>query len=216
MPDPDPYPQAILTDPPWSESVDADVTLVRRPFDTRLQLAQYLDQRFEASGFRPSLEDRGLWTWIACFLFCEICPVGRGGRLQPGAAPRWIPESTNWRRYYRHLVAGPYRIFLAHKEEPTRALAVLCQRPGRPGELVEQLASRQELVTNPAIMRVATECFVDLTTGRPKPSASRKGPGGPRRFVAVLEQFDLVWDLSILSADSLRRMLPREFDVQRN
>ncbi len=210
---PVPYPAAILSDPAWSEPLEPEVVLEHRDFTTRIQLAQYLHEQFEAAHFRPSLTDRGLWAWIGCFLFSDICPVGRSGRPEPGASARWIPESTNWRRYYRHLVAGPYRIFLAHRDDPMRALAVLCQRPGRPGDLVEQLASRQEIVTNPSIMSVATECFVDSATGRPRASASRKGAGGPRRLVAVLEQFDLAWDLSTLPAGALRTMLPPEFGI---
>lgn len=208
-----PYPAAILSDPAWSETLESEVTIERREFTSRLELAQYLHEQFEAASFRPSLTDRGLWAWIGCFLFPDICPAGRNGRLEPGASARWIPESTNWRRYYRHLVAGPYRILLAHRDDPTRALAVLCQRPGRPGDLVEQLASRQEIVTNSTIMSVATECFVDPATGRPRTSGSRKGAGGPRRLVAVLDQFDLAWDLSLLPAHALRIMLPREFGI---
>jgi hypothetical protein len=213
--EPHPYPEAILSDPAWSEAVEPDVILERREFSSRLQLAQYLHDQFEAAGFRPSLMDRGLWAWIACLLFPVICPVDRNGKLDPGRSARWIPETTDWRRYYRHLVAGPYRIFLAHRDDPTRALAVLCQKPGRPGDLVEQLASRQEIVTNPAIISIATECFVDPVTGRPRPSASRKGAGGPRRFVGVLDQFDLTWDLSLVPRELLLNMLPREFFVQR-
>lgn len=120
----------------------------------------------------------------------------------------------DWRRYYRHLAAGPYRVFLAHRDDPIRALAVLCQRPGRPGDLVEQLVSRQEIVTNPAIMAIASEFFVDPGTRRPRPMASRKGAGGPRRLIGVLDQFALTWDLSQLSADQLKNMLPAEFGLR--
>jgi hypothetical protein len=79
--------------------------------------------------------------------------------------------------------------------------------------LVEQLASRQQIVTNPAIMRTATNYFVDPATGQQRRSANRKGAGGARRFVDVLNQFDVTWDLSSLSADGLRAMLPPEFLV---
>jgi hypothetical protein len=79
--------------------------------------------------------------------------------------------------------------------------------------LVEQLASRQQIVTNPAIMQTATSYFVDPVTGQQRRSANSKGPGGARRFVDVLNQFDVTWDLSSLPADSLRAMLPPEFTV---
>jgi hypothetical protein len=90
-------------------------------------------------------------------------------------------------------------------------MAVLCQRPGRPGDLVEQLASRQQVVTNPMLMQIATDWFVDSATGQQRRNANSKGPGGPRRFIDVLNQFDLTWDLSLIPADEFRARLPPEF-----
>jgi len=208
-----PWPESAVTGPAYSEPVEAAVALISRAFATRFELAEYLDQCFEAVEFRPLRTDRNLWAWIACFYFREICPTSKDGAWQPGAMPRWIPQSADWRRYYRHLVAGPYFIYRAHRDEPKRALALLCQRPGRPGDLVEQLASRQQIVTNPAIMRVATNYFVDPATGQQRRSANDKGAGGARRFVDVLNQFDVTWDLSSLSVDDLCAMLPSEFSI---
>lgn len=208
-----PWPEAALFDPAYSDLVEADIVIERRAFSSRFELSEYLDQCFEAVGFRPSRTDRTLWAWVACFYFREICPTSRGGVWQPGSLPRWVPQSVDWRRYYRHLVAGPYYIYRAHSDNPRRALALLCQRPGRPGDLVEQLASRQQIVTNPAIMQVATDYFVDPATGLQRRNANSKGAGGPRRFVDLLNQFDVTWDLSSLSAAGLRAMMPAEFPV---
>ena len=208
-----PWPESALTDPRYSERVDAAVALESRSFFTRFEMVAYLEQCFVAADFRPLRTDRNLWAWIACFYFQEICPIGREGAWQPGALARWVPQSADWRRYYRHLVAGPYFIYRAHIDDPKRALALLCQRPGRPGDLVEQLASRQQIVTNPAIMQIATDCFVDAATGQQKRAANSKGAGGARRFVDVLNQFDVTWDLSSISADGLRSMIPSEFSV---
>jgi hypothetical protein len=207
-----PWPESILTDSGYSETMEESVSLERRPFASRFELAEYLNERFESAGFRPHRVDAGMWAWIACFYFREICPSSRG-KLQPGSVPRWIPQSSDWRRYYRHLVAGPYGIYRAHRDAPRRALALLCQRPGRPGDLVEQLASRQQVVTNPTIMQVATDWFVDPASGQQRRNANSKGAGGPRRFIDVLNQFDLTWDLSMLSADEFRARLPQEFRV---
>jgi hypothetical protein len=210
--DPLPYPEASLTDPNQTNILEISVDVERREFESRFDLASYLHSRFEAAGFRPDRSDPGLWAWLSCFYFREICPTVRG-RLQPGAAARWIPQSGDFRRYYRHLIAGPYGIYHAHRDAPLRALALLCQRPGRPGDLVEQLASRQQVVTNPTIMQVATDCYVDPKTRRQLSSANRKGAGGARRFIDVLSQFDVTWDLSMMSPSDLHGHIGAEFPV---
>ena len=108
-------------------------------------------------------------------------------------------------------MAGPYGIYRAHRDHPERALALLCQHPGRPGELVEQLASRQQVVTNSAIVGTATRLFVDSGTRKLRKNSGGKGKGSPRRLVAVLDQFDVTWDLSSLTELELADMLPEEF-----
>jgi hypothetical protein len=207
-----PWPESILSDPDSSEPIEGSVELESRGFASRFEMAEYLHTQFELAGFRPKRTDAGLWAWIACFFFPRICPSSRGV-LQPGSTPRWIPQNSDWRRYYRHLIAGPYGIYHAHREAPKRALAVLCQRPGRPGDLVEQLASRQQIVTNPSIMQVATDWFVDPGSGQQRRNANSKGAGGPRRFVDVLNQFDLTYDLSSMSPEELHTRLPLEFRI---
>jgi hypothetical protein len=204
------YPESFVDDSTYSEIVEPELSMERRQFDTRFHLAAYLHSSFEESGFRADRADIALWAWIAFYYFREICPLVRG-RLQPGASARWIPQTGDFRRYYRHLIAGPYSIYHAHRDAPQRAMALLCQRPGRPGDLVEQLASRQQVVTNKTIMQVATDCYVDPKTGRQLPSANRKGPGGARRFADVLGQFDVTWDLSMMSAGDLRSHMGDEF-----
>lgn len=201
----------ILTDPAYTEVVEPLITIERRGFTSRLEMASYLHGKFEAAQFRAIPSDGGMWSWLACFYFLDICPTSRDGRLVPGAPPRWISRSSDWRRYYRHLVAGAFGIYRAHRDHPERALALLCQHPGRPGELVEQLASRQQVVTNSAIVATATRLFVDPATGKLRKNSSGKGKGGPRRFIAILDQFDVTWDLSSLTESELADMLPTEF-----
>ncbi len=60
-------------------------------------------------------------------------------------------------------------------------------------------------------MQVATDLFVDAQVAKQKRSTNSKGPGGPRRLIDVLAQFDVTWDLSMMSAEDLHARLPREF-----
>lgn len=210
-PAPLPWPASALEDSSYSTPASAQVSLAQREFLTRFELAEYLHRQFAEAGFSPAPDNMALWAWIACRYFRELCPKGSGGVWKPGSIARWIPASSNYRRYYRHIVVGPYSIFRAHRDNPRRALALLCQAPGRPGDVVEQLASRQQLVTNPTIVSIATRCFVDPTTDRQRKRAGGKGAGSARRLVDVLSQFEVTWDLSTVSESDLFSMLPTEF-----
>lgn len=207
-----PWPGSALTDPKYSEPVQQHVELAEQSFSSRFELAEYLYAQFESAGFAVTGTVREVWSWIACRYFRQVCGKLRGtARWAPGHPARWIPQTADYRRYYRHLFAGPFGIYRAHRDDPSRALVLLCQPVNSPGEVVEQIASRQELVTNPAIVQVATNCFVEPSTGRPRRGASTRGAGGAERFVKVLQQFDVTWDLSAISAAKLQSLLPEEF-----
>ncbi len=205
-------PEELLTDSAMSVLVPGRVEVEKRTFANRLEAARYLDEQFSTAEIHDIERDSGLWSWLALFYFDQLCPANAAGARRPGERARYIAESANFQRYYRHLLAGPYRIFRAHRRAPERALAVLCQPLSRPGDLVEQLASRQELVTNSPVMEVATILYVDPTTGKPKTGSQTKSAGAVRRLADVLSQFDVTWDLYAVQVAELLGILPAEFN----
>jgi hypothetical protein len=204
-------PSNWLTDPQYSEPLATKVEVEPRTFGTRLNAARYLYEQFSGCNLTDVDRDTGLWAWLSLFYFDEVCPP-RNGFRSPGDRARHIPELANYQRYYRHLLAGPYQIYRAHRDRPERAIAILCQALDKPGEIVEQLASRQELVTNPAVMELASILYVDPVLQRPKRGAQAKGGGTARRLPTVLDQFDLTWDLYAAQGAELLDILPKEFN----
>ena len=207
-------------EPPWHLLEDARFTapaavgadVERKAFTTRMEAAVAMNGLL---GDRPPTatdRDAGLWSWLALFYFDSICPPDEEGRRKVGAAHRYILEGVNHKTYYRHLLLGPYLILRAHRDEPERAIVLLCQPPDAPGDIVEQLASRQEIVTNPVVIRVATELYYDRATGTPKRGASSKNRGSARRLAEVTDQFDVTWDLFAVPWHSLLAKLPAEFN----
>ena len=204
-------PMALLADDQNTEPLSEELEVEQRSFTNRFEAAEYFHSQFATAGLTDVQRDAGLWAWLSLFYFDSVCPPGRGGVRKPGALARHIPEPGNFQRYYRHLLAGPYRIYRAHRDDPQRALALLCQPLDSPGDVVEQLASRQELVTNPGIMELATRLYVDLDEQRPKRGAGGKGGGSARRLSDIIEQFDLTWDLYAASGEELASVMPKEF-----
>jgi hypothetical protein len=175
----------------------------------RFEFAKYLDSKLTDSGLKNLDRDVGLWAWLALFYFERLCPEEDGTR-KPGKRARFIPAVTDYRKYYRHLVAGPYSIYRTHRDDPSRVLAVLAGPVNQPGDIAEQLASRQEIVTNKAAMALATTLYIDAAK-RPKKGAAGRGPGSARRLADILNQFDLTWDLHAMNTAGLLKMLPKEF-----
>lgn len=203
--------QELLNDIRSSEPLAAHIEVEPRTFGSRFAAAEYFSNKFCGGELHDVETDAGLWSWLAVFYFDELCPPDPNGKRSPNERARYILKPGNFQRYYRHLLAGPYRIYRAHRRNPDIALAVLCQPLHKPGDVVEQLASRQELITNPAVMEAATRLYVNMQTRQLKRSVQTRNAGSVRRFVDVLNQFDVTWDLYVMSARELLDMLPEEF-----
>jgi hypothetical protein len=210
-PSPQGYPEEILIDTATSDIVEPKIEIEKKIFANRLEAGKYLNECFSPASIAGIDNQRGLWAWLALFFFDELCPPDAQGRRKPGERARWVPAVGDFRKYYRHLLAGPYRIYRAHRDKPERAMALLCTPLHQPGDIVEQLASRQELVTNIAVMEVATALYIDSPSGQPKRGAAGRGPGSARRLADIFNQFDVTWDLYAMTSDDLLNMLPREF-----
>lgn len=205
-----PLPVALLTSDDTSEALPIAIEIEPVIFASRMEAAEYLYNVFSA----PALGlDRisEVWSWLSCFFFEQLCPKKNGVR-KPGEEARWIPSGHAF-RYYRHLLAGPYLIYKSFRDEPSCAAIVLCGALDTPGDFVGQLAARQDFIQNKAVMGAATKLYLNSESGKPKRGASptERKPGTLRRFVDVVNQFDLTWDLHSMATGELVKKLPGEF-----
>lgn len=195
---------------PADDGIDMDASV---SFKNRFAAGKYLyDKLGKRAIDMRGMRDMGLWAWLALFFVHQLFPEGKDGRrIVRKQRTLYIPDFSDFQRYYRHLLYGPFHIYREHREMPGIAMAVLCTPVNAPGEAVEELASRQHLIANSAVMKAATRLYVGADQ-KHKRGVARKNRGGVRRFAAVLMQFDLTYDLYQIDAADLIELLPPEFD----
>ena len=207
-------PLALRDDPELTEALSDEPVVRVAPFASRREAGEYfyyLLLPFE--DHIPDIErDRGLWSWLALAWIDLLAPADDSGYRSLGRSWRWVPTTEEYRTYYRHLLAGPYRIYRAHAEDPDRAMAVLATAVAKPGDVVEQIASRQAIVTSASLLAAVTRLYYDAGTGVLRTGAAGKGAGSSRRLVDVLLQLDLTWDFYEMPPEHILALLPGEFD----
>lgn len=206
-----PPPLHLLEDKQMAEPLNTAAVVEPKEFPTRLAAAEYLHGLLAASGLKNIDTDRGLWTWLTLYYFDQLCPAKADGERKVLDAARYVPQLSNYQRFYRHLLVGPYFIYNAHADMPARATVVLISPLTVPGEVVEQIASRQELITNKSILGTLTRLYYDENQQKLKKGAGGKANGAARRFADVLGQFDLTFDLYAINENCLFSLLPKEF-----
>lgn len=205
-------PLELLEDPALTELLPGNVEVQTRKFANRLEAGRFFNELMDEANVQLPERDQGLWTWLTLFYFDEVCPADGNGRRNPKDEARLIPLLDNHQRFYRHLLVGPFLIVRAHRKQPERAIAMLCNPLWKPGEIAEQLASRKELVTNHAVADVATYLYYDPANGSFKRGAGSDVKGAARRLAALFNQLDLTFYLYGMSRDEMLALLPKEFD----
>lgn len=220
--EPESYDPAIVNDPAHSVKVEGDGAIVPETcdFDSRFEAAVAIAEIIKKAELPDPALDRGFWCWLSWVWFESLCAPDKHGARRPRDSARWI-LSQEYNRYYRHLLAGPWTIFNTHRDDPERARCLLCTSVTSPGDLAEQIASRQELVSNPGLVGAATRLYYDKKTGKHKRGhvsnckiggKTRGQPGTVRRLIEVVDQLDLLWDLYGTSFDEFMALIPDEFN----
>jgi len=159
-----------------------------------------------------------LWNWLGLFYFNQLCQPSPNGTRKPGKNYRYllppVTSTDHFRHYYRHLLAGPYRVLRLH---PEGARALLSNSVDEAGDFNEQVASRLELVTNRAFVGAIDALYFDSDKDKPKRGAlNYKKPGTLRRLIDLHSQLDMTYDLYSLSTAQFLQLLPREFERWRD
>lgn len=200
----------LLSDETYSKNLINKIEVEPQTFPTKFAIAEYLHEK--VSGISPGKKYRntGMWTWLAAFYFDVLCPADENGARKIGAESRYILNGEEWDRIFRHLLAGPVMIFDLHHAD---SIILLYNPVDETGDFLAQLMGRQEIGTNRAVIEAAKLLYWDEAKKRPKRGSSPQEhkPGTLRRFVDVLQQFDLTYDLYSISGEELIRLLPAEF-----
>jgi hypothetical protein len=209
-------PRAILEQPDTSVALVASAQVELRPFATRQEAAEHLVASLDGKLPKTELDHGpGVWNWLSLLYFDQLCPTHGLGARKVGKDYRYIlpplSDPEHFRHYYRHLLAGAFRIHRQHKNSGSVLLAGALDKFD---DFNEQIASRQEFISNPAIVGAIDVLYYDASTRRPKRGAAsnKRRPGTLRRFIDVIQQLDLTYDLYSLTGVQLMRLLPGEFD----
>ena len=202
----------MLSDDRFSVDLGVAIGSIPKTFESRYLMAVWLNKKLDPILRTDPVGSAGMWTWLTVLLLDVVAPLRADGTRKMGERALYVLESDNWMRYYRHLLAGPCRVMRAHWSELHITQALLAGKPNVPGELYEQVASRQEVITNAPLVRLTRRLYWDIPAQKLKRGVGGKGQGSARRLAGLLLQLDLTWDFESMDDDALIALLPsREF-----
>lgn len=205
-----PTPTHLLTDLRYSEAIDIDCRVEQRNFETRFELGQYLTEALKDTPPQAIMGDTGFWSWLALYWFDQLCPPLENGTRKPSKPYNYI-LSRNYNHRPRHAV---YTTWMLVNRYGDTALFLLSKRLHERGELIEQLAARQYLISCPGVIETAKELYYDPERKTFKRGAtSQKRHGNIRRYISYLQQLDLTYDLGTIASEALLEMLPDEYST---
>ncbi len=202
-------PREMLFSAERSAEIPFDLTVAQRAFRSRMDFCEYMAEAFGEAPYHLIEGNDKLWSWLSLFYFDQVCPVRSDGSRRPGMDYRHIP-SRDYRHRHRHLLAGAYHVYHLHGMD---AALLLCSPLHSENAFHHQLAGRQGFIANPVILHAATELYYDMRHSRPRAGSGRAGGAGTLlRFVDIINQLDMTFDLFSMAPRRLMELLPAEFD----
>lgn len=203
-------PREMLFSPAQSEEFSARISIEQRSFQSRIDFCEYISDAFGETPYQLIEGNVQLWSWLSLFYFDLVCPLRSDGTRRPGMDYRHVP-SRDYRYRHRHLLEGAYHVYRLYGMD---AELLLCSALHNENSFHHEFAGRQGFITNPVIINVATDLYYDIRHNRPKLGAGRgKAPGALLRFVDVINQLDMTFDLFSMQPKRLMELLPPEFDA---
>jgi hypothetical protein len=205
-------PDSLLRDAEFSAAHKSEADIEPRAFSSRLELAQYLAPVLDTMTSDGLENDVHLWSWLSLFYFDQVCPLEENGLRKPGRDYRHILE-PGYPNGHRHLLAGAHLVYSVHGLGDALSRLLLWTPLHLESKFHHELASRQTLITNRGILEAADRMYFNAAESRPVKGALIKtiAPGTLLRFIDVIQQLDLTYDLYSLSGAEIIALLPPEF-----
>jgi len=202
-------PEDLLYDEQYSETHEPVINVERVDYKNKNELVPYLVSQLNLKLNKQLYFDKGMWTWLSAFFFNNICPAdGNGKRKVNETAFYILRDPRNYTKYYRHLLAYPCRLYSELAESSKIFLIGTFQKRG---EITEQFGAYQEIALNKGILDAANQMYWDNVSGNLKKGAAGKGGGSARRFVRIIRQYQLTYDLNSMQGNQIVSLLPSEF-----
>jgi hypothetical protein len=207
-------PPDLVSNGHYSEVYEPVINIERIDSKNKNELVPYLAEKMKLSSHKHLYFDKGVWSWLAALYFDNICPADGNGRRKVNETAFYIlRDPKNYTKYYRHLLAYPCRLF---SELQSSSKIFLIGTFLKRGEITEQFGAYQEIALNKGILDAANLMYWDDSTSNLKRGAAGKGAGSARRFVRIIRQYQMTYDLNSMNGHKIVELLPSEFSKWRN
>jgi hypothetical protein len=198
----------FLTHSDFSIPFETEIDFEYKHFENKLELITYLCIKLQLRNNKNLYYDRGMWSWLAGFYFELLTTVSKEGSRKVNEDAKYIlTEPKNWRKYYRHLLASFARIYCELEE---LSVPYLSYPISIWSDLHEQLFAYQQIATNKPLIAAANKLYWDEKNQKIKRGAGSSGPGTPRRFSAVVGQFEMTFDLNAMNDENILSLFPMQ------
>jgi hypothetical protein len=214
-----PFPSHALSDAEYAEVLEPATGIEARSFSNRREAGHYLSERLAHFPIAEVRQNWGLWSWLGMFYFEQLVGKDENGNPQLGRNPDVAfvidPHAGGRgdRRYFAHRLLLAYETFTLHEEN---AWFMLNQPVNSVGQFADRLIGKPIAFRSPGIVKLAHLLYTDPLTRNTKRGfggggQNQRSPGNLMRFIDVLDQLYMTYDVYGMTAEELMKLLPAEF-----
>ena len=212
-----PFPTHVLSDSEYAEVLEPATTIEGRAFANRREAGQYLSEKLAHFPIEEIQQNYGLWSWLGMFYFNDLVGLDPDGHPDLGSTSDVAyvldPSAPGWGDN-RHRLLMAYETYTLHGED---AWFMLDQPVNSAGQLTNRLSGKPTIFRSRGIVKLAHLLYTDRETRNTKRGfggggQNQRSPGNLMRFIDVLDQLYMTYDVYGMTAEELMKLLPAEFN----
>lgn len=212
-----PFPAELLTATPYAAPLEPAAWVVDRSFANRRAAGRYLSECLHPLPLEQAVGNAGLWAWLGMFYFNRMVDKDDAGhpRLGRDADVAYLLDPVRKSRgENRNRLRLAYETYVRHGEN---AWFMLNQPVTAMEQLAERLSGKPIAFRSPGIVKLAHLLYADPVIGSTKEGYGGGGqdqrrPGNLMRFIDVIDQLYMTYDVYGMTAEELLKLLPPEFE----
>ena len=182
--------------------------LLDKTFDTSYELGDYLCSLLSGADKSEINHDKYLWDWLSLYYFDQIIPLSG----KSGYDNARIFYNDEWTVRYRHLIRTPWYVISNFGKY---AKILKNDKPFVGGDYNESFMGQPVITRIPASCEITYKLYFDEKLQKQRAGLSKQKndkPGNIYRLFEQMKQFQCVYNMYELDADSFIKLLPNEFD----
>lgn len=204
-----------LNTEPFSTELDVELDIGENvTFKNRLEMGIYLNNHFIEMNIQSQMitANAGFWDWLSYYWIEKIIKNEDNTYKKIREKDAYLINRASTREYQRHVIFPTWSVVSTYGEQHAK-IFLYSDNLNQQADTLENILCRKDFAPSNSLVEIFYTLYWDEKKDKLKTGiTTRTRPGNIRRFVDVVKQLLINYDITRMPPEKIMEILPSEFD----